>query len=229
MNYKKIGFVIADDSEFAPIGNYCKAHGGKTYERHSKKYCRFFVGGVEFISVLCGTGKVNAAAAAAALIEAENPDCIVNFGLSGAVNGVMKGEIMQGSRFVEYDFDLTPLGYKIGEKPQPVYVYEADGKMKSMIAAKYADIRSGVFATGDRFVTDDGLRRMLIDKFDANCCDMESAAIASVCHDYGVPFASLRYMSDGADGDASESYRAVNDLREDTLLNMILAVFGDLS
>lgn len=226
MDYKKIGFVIADDSEFAPVEDYCNANGGEIFLRHSKKYCRFKSGSVQFVAVLCGTGKVNAAAATAALIERENPDCIVNFGLSGAVNGVIKGEIMLGSSFVEYDFDLTPLGYKIGVKPQPVYVYAADSALNGEISAKYPDIRSGVFATGDRFVTDDDLRKMLIDEFNANCCDMETAAVASVCHDYGVPFASLRYMSDGADGDACESYRAVNELKKDTLLNMVLAVFG---
>ena len=227
MKYNKIGFVIADDSEFAPVEDCCVANDGVSFVRHSKKYCRFFCGGTEFVAVLCGTGKVNAAAAAAALIEKEAPDCIVNFGLSGAINGVVKGEIMLGSRFVEYDFDLTPLGYKIGVKPQPVYIYESDERLNGAIAAKYPDIRFGVFATGDRFVTDDNLRQMLIDEFCANCCDMETAAIASVCRDYGMPFASLRYMSDGADGDACESYRAVNELQKDTLLNMILAAFGD--
>lgn len=227
MKYNKIGFVIADDSEFAPVKDYCNANGGDTFIRHSKKYCRFCCGSTEFVAVLCGTGKVNAAAATAALIEKEKPDCVVNFGLSGAVDGVIKGEIMLGRRFVEYDFDLTPLGYKIGAKPQPVYIYEADNDLNGAVLKKYPDIRSGVFATGDRFVTDDGLRQMLIDEFCANCCDMETAAVASVCHDYDVPFASLRYMSDGADGDSCESYRAVNELQKDILLNMVLAVFGD--
>lgn len=228
MDYKKIGFVIADDSEFAPVQKYCDNNGGESYVRRSKNYCRFDCGGTQIVAVLCGTGKVNAAAATAALIETENPDCIINFGLSGAVNGVMKGEIMLGSRFVEYDFDLTPLGYKIGVKPQPVYIYEASERLCGLFSAKYSDIRRGVFATGDRFVTDDDLRQLLIDEFGANCCDMETAAIASVCHDYELPFLSLRYMSDGANSDACESYRAVNDLQEDTLLNMVLAVFEHL-
>jgi adenosylhomocysteine nucleosidase len=36
--------------------------------------------------------------------------------------------------------------------------------------------------------------------------EMESAAFAQVCHDYGVPFAAVRTISDRADDDASVDF-----------------------
>ena len=44
---------------------------------------------------------------------------------------------------------------------------------------------------------------------DALACDMESAAIAQVCHHYGVPFLSFRMISDvhGSGQDATALYK----------------------
>lgn len=220
MTFNKIGFVIADDSEFAPVEKHCANLNGKSYVLHSKKYCEFEQFGKTFIAVLCGTGKVNAAMACTELLIKSAPDCVINFGLSGAVNGVHRHEIVLGKTFIEHDFDLTPLGYKLGEKPSQTYIYHGDDMLNKRLGDENTALCN--FVTGDCFVTSAQLRDKLIAEFDANCCDMETAAIASVCHDFNTPFASLRYLSDGADESAKESYREINDLQEDTLLRIVL-------
>lgn len=226
MDYKKLGFVIADEDEFAPVLAYCLQSGGREYEKHGRKYCEFSLeNGVSVTAVLCNVGKVNAAAYTAALICEERPDCIINFGLSGAVSGVCKHQLVVGESFTEYDFDLTPLGYSIGVKPDQEYVYTADEALTRRIMQVSDQIVRRRFVTGDRFVTDEGLRQMIVNQFGGHCCDMETAAIASVCSEFSVPFASLRYLSDGADDSAAESYKSVNELRKDTLLRTVLAAF----
>ena len=45
----------------------------------------------------------------------------------------------------------------------------------------------------------EALRRALPD---ALAVEMEGAAVAQVCHDYGVPFAAMRTISDRADEEA---------------------------
>jgi adenosylhomocysteine nucleosidase len=61
-------------------------------------------------------------------------------------------------------------------------------------------VHRGLLVSGDRFVStsaeSEALRR---DLPDALAVEMEGAAMAQVCHDYGVPFAAMRTISDRAD------------------------------
>ena len=205
----KIGVVVADNDEYAPIVEYAKENGGK------EKALKFFVGheipfGKAVIrSVLCGIGKVNAAVATTLLIE-EGVDILVNFGLSGGINGVSRGETVVATRFLEHDFDLTPLGYKVAEKPNQTYIYDANAKLISLFTNAYNGIKTGTVVTGDSFVCDPKVRDMLRDNFDAIACDMETAAVASVCYKAGVRFLAIRRVSDNAGDSAAEDYSQTN-------------------
>ena len=44
--------------------------------------------------------------------------------------------------------------------------------------------------------------------FAALAVEMEGAAVAQVCHDYGVPFAAMRTISDRADAQAHVDFSA---------------------
>jgi adenosylhomocysteine nucleosidase len=63
-----------------------------------------------------------------------------------------------------------------------------------------ARVHQGLIASGDRFVSQtresQALQRELPD---ALAVEMECAAMAQVCHDYGVPLAAVRTISDRAD------------------------------
>jgi adenosylhomocysteine nucleosidase len=57
--------------------------------------------------------------------------------------------------------------------------------------------------SGDRFVATSSESRALQSALpQALAVEMEGAAIAQVCHDYGVPFAAVRTISDRADDEA---------------------------
>jgi hypothetical protein len=45
---------------------------------------------------------------------------------------------------------------------------------------------------------------------DALAVEMEGAAVAQVCHDYGVPFAAVRTISDRADDAAARGLSAIS-------------------
>ncbi len=223
----KIGLVIADDMEFAPVVEKAKLYNGKTYEICGDKAVSFeTMCGNQIVAVLCGTGKVNAAGATAALICKEKTDCIINFGLSGAIKGVYKNDIVICEKLLEHDFDLSPLGYEVGVKPQPVYIYEPDKDLFEKFVNKYTSIKPCVFVTGDMFVSAKDKKDYIIEKFNGGCCDMESAAVASVCYKMNMPFVSIRKLSDDADDTAADTYRETNNLKEDVLINMVLSVFG---
>ena len=223
----KLGLVIADDMEFAPVVEKSKLYNGETFNLCGDKAVKFeTVCGNIIVAVLCGTGKVNAAGATAALICKERPDCIINIGLSGAIKGVYKNDLVICEKLLEHDFDLTPLGYDLGVKPQKTYIYEPDKDLFDKFVNKFSALKPCVFVTGDMFVSSKEKKDYIIDKFNGGCCDMESAAVASVCFKMEVPFVSLRKLSDDADDNAADTYRESNNLKEDVLINMILSLFG---
>ena len=118
-------------------------------------------------------------------------------------------------KFIEHDFDLTVFGYKPCEKPRQNYVYEADkGVIKKLISLGIAN-NGGTAVCGDRFISSSEDREFLIETFAAKSCDMETAAVASVCDMAGVPFVSLRRISDSADDSATESYNDMNNNKDE--------------
>jgi adenosylhomocysteine nucleosidase len=61
-------------------------------------------------------------------------------------------------------------------------------------------VPSGVVLTGDQIVTSREVRDRILGDFPNGACfDMETAAMAQVARQNGVPWAALRMTSDGAD------------------------------
>ena len=61
-------------------------------------------------------------------------------------------------------------------------------------------LHRGLVISGDRFVATTAESRALQSALpEALAVEMEGAAIAQVCHDYGLPFAAVRTISDSAD------------------------------
>lgn len=209
-DFFKVGLIVADDAEFAPISEHCLNHGGEEISLLGRPAVRYSVSNeartVEVIAVYCGIGKVNAATLTTYIAATECVDLIVNCGLSGGLQNVSVGEVVVGTGFVEHDFDLTAIGYKPGEKPGQEYFYKADEYFINDFKSKY-QCKSGVMVSGDCFVSDDAKAAALIKDWNAVSCDMESAAIASVCHGFNLPFISIRRISDGADSGAGSTYK----------------------
>jgi adenosylhomocysteine nucleosidase len=64
-------------------------------------------------------------------------------------------------------------------------------------------VHQGLIVSGDRFVSTTAERQALQQSLsDALAVEMEGAAVAQVCLDYGVPFSAVRTISDRADDDA---------------------------
>ena len=162
------------------------------------------------------------AAAAAAHLADEGCEIMLNYGLSGGISRVRRGDICVCTRFLEHDFDLSGIGYRLCEKPGQTYIYEADEQLNGMILSLLPGAVTGTAVTGDCFVNDGALREKLKTEFDDVCSDMETAAVAYVCSFAGIPFASVRRISDDAGADALTSYREMNSSGETVLSDFIL-------
>ena len=160
--------------------------------------------------ILCksGVGKVNAAAAATRMILEHRPDCIISTGCAGGLGGRLKVmDVVVSSKTCYHDADCGE-GFLPGQIMGMPQFYEADpnlyAKALALSPAPGSSILGGLICTGDVFCTQKSQTDAILERFpEAAAVDMESAAIAQVCHIYGVPFISFRIISDAGGSDDS--------------------------
>lgn len=225
---KKIfGFIFADDMEFKPFSEYAYKRGGKLISEKPQNVIELETENAVIYAIESGIGKVNSAIAALELIKSYSPDYIMSAGLSGAISGVARGDIVAGNSFVECDFDIRPFGYPLGKKSDGTYIHEASEELLTA-ARKLPGMKEGRLGTGDFFLTDPAKKNEYKEEFSITAFDMESGAIAATCSKYGVPFMSVRKISDDADDSATESYREMNNLCEETLTEILIDITNNM-
>lgn len=180
--------------------------------------------GQEVVAVLSGIGKVAAATTTALLVERFGVSAIVMTGVAGGIGpGVAVGDVVVATELLQHDMDASPIFPRHEVPGYGRSRFAADAALSDRLArACQATLRDapatlgaaaieafglrnsrlhrGLLATGDRFVSrtadSEALQRELSD---ALAVDMESAAVAQVCADFGVPLAVVRTISDRAD------------------------------
>ncbi len=156
--------------------------------------------------VFCtGVGKVNAALAAARLIEKHRPKRVWNFGTAGGIT--VGSGLHRCTHFVQRDMDVAPLGFSLGQTPYEEHIVLAIGE-------------GGLTcSSGDSFVTDPNL------KIPADLVDMEAYALAKACVATGTEFICYKFISDRADGGSSTDWTA-NVRQGETAYATILSEHG---
>ena len=144
----------------------------------------------------------------AVLIERFGVQRIVFTGVAGGLGpGVKVGDIVVADGFLQHDLDASPIFPKY-EVPlyglQPLHGRPSGYRPELAAAAQAAlpgvTLHRGLVISGDRFVATTAESRALQSALpEALAVEMEGAAIAQVCHDYGLPFAAVRTISDRAD------------------------------
>lgn len=221
----KIGIVVADVDEYLPFVKYAENYNPQKYNYFNREAVTFNLGKATVVCINCGIGKVNAATATTHLADI-GCDYILNFGLSGGISGVKRGEVVLPDKFLEHDFDLTGIGYKPCEKPSQKYIYEADNTLMSKVESVLGRCVHGTAVCGDRFVCNADDRNFLSGTFGATTCDMETGAIASVCDMASIPFLSVRRVSDDAGDDAYANYSEMNVGEGETLSEIFAKVLN---
>lgn len=157
------------------------------------------IGSNDVCLAMSGVGKVNAAMVTTVLIYQFECDVIINTGIAGGVAPLKTKDVVLGTKILYNDVDVTAFGYAFGEIPGMPKYFASDEtylvKAKAILNRLNYDYKTATILSGDRFVTSlDAIERF---KDEPNkACEMEGAAIAHVCTSAGVPFLSLRYISD---------------------------------
>ena len=173
----------------------------------------FFAGhlhGHDVVAVLSRVGKVAAATTATALIERFAVDRIVFTGVAGGLAPAVKvGDVVVADAFLQHDLDASPIFPKYEVPLYGTSRFGTDPVLSAQLAAAAQKalpgtrLHRGLVVSGDRFVSTGAESAALQSALpDALAVEMEGAAIAQVCHDYGVPFAAVRTVSDRADDEA---------------------------
>lgn len=206
---------------------------GASTVRHAGR--DFHTGGIAGQPVVLGLsriGKVAAATTATLLAERVGATRIVFTGVAGGLGaGVNVGDVVVAGDLLQHDMDASPLFPRF---EVPLYGrahFPADAGLAARLdgAARQAladpalvdgaararhglhavRVHRGLLVSGDRFVAAAHEARALRAALPgALAVDMESAAVAQVCWDLGLPFAAVRTISDRADETAHVDFPA---------------------
>lgn len=169
------------------------------------------IGDLRVLLVRTGIGMVNASSAAtAALLGGEDaPTTLISAGTAGGLGkDVVVADVVIGGEYVLFDADVRPFGYERGQVPGMPARHAADTRLLAAARDIEADgaVHTGLMSSGDSFMTPLRSEAALADFPELLSADMESAAIAQVAHSHGVPFLSVRGISDLCDPVAAASF-----------------------
>ncbi len=227
MDKQKTVILVADIDEYVNFQKRFMELGAKE-EKSVFKLCHKLENEKQIITSVCfGIGKVNAATAAT-YFAAQGYNFFLNYGYSGGVSKVKKGDIVIADSFLEHDFDLTAIGYAPCEKPSQQYIYQADEKVLQFCKNKFPSVKYGRAVCGDSFICDDNKRRYLSQEFSAVSCDMETAAIASVANLFGIPLLSIREISDDAGSGADDLYLNTLKNQKECMIDIVFECIKEI-
>lgn len=222
----RLGLISALHQEQAGIIDHMEITGRTM--RGMREYVAGNLWGAECVCVLSRLGKVAAAATAATLIERFDVTHIVFTGVAGAADsGIRIGDVVIGEQLVQHDIDASPLFPRFEIPLTGQSHVMSDQQLTSQLAQAAADfierdlhdvipaaereafrliqprVHRGLIASGDQFIDSHAHLKELKQALPALLAvEMEGAAVAQVCFEFGVPFAIIRTISDGANEDA---------------------------
>lgn len=119
---------------------------------------------------------------------------VVNFGTAGSPE-FPTGAVVACRSFVQRDMDASPLGFEVGQTPyDPV-------PLVLTFPALELGLPEGVCGSGDSFAT-------ICITTNCSVFDMEAYALAKVCWLQGARFTAVKFITDGADHAAADSWKA---------------------
>lgn len=185
------------------------------------------INGIACVVAFSKWGKVAATITATLLIQEFGVTDLFFIGTAGALaDGLKVGDIVISKRLVQHDLDARPIISRF-ELPLLNRTYvdsdptltELAGKAVSSLLEKGVGhmvgeeavkdfslsptLYFGDIASGDQFINSDEKREEIMGLLpDVLCVEMEGAAVAQVCLEFGTPFTVIRTISDTANHNA---------------------------
>ncbi|MBR3559687.1 MAG: 5'-methylthioadenosine/adenosylhomocysteine nucleosidase [Bacteroidales bacterium] len=193
----------------------------------NREFAKGKINGIDCVVAFSKWGKVAASITATLMLNEFGVTDLFFIGTAGALaDGLKVGDIVISKRLVQHDLDARPMISRF-ELPLLNRIYvDSDpeltalaGKAVSNLIKKGAEqmvgptavkefclnptLYFGDIASGDQFINSIEKRNEILSLLpDVQCVEMEGAAVAQVCIEFGVPFTVVRTISDTADHNA---------------------------
>jgi adenosylhomocysteine nucleosidase len=185
------------------------------------------INGIACVVAFSKWGKVAATITATLMVQEFGVTDLFFIGTAGALaDGLKVGDIVISKRLVQHDLDARPMISRF-ELPLLNRIYVDSDPVLTELAGKAVTnlLERGVekmvgeqavkdfnlapklvygdIASGDQFINSDEKREEILGFLPGiQCVEMEGAAVAQVCLEFGVPFTVIRTISDTADHNA---------------------------
>lgn len=220
MAYSKIGLICAMEEEIRLLEQDMQSE--KTTTIAGRTFYEGLLYGRPVVLVQSRIGKVAAASTATTLLDRFDVDCVIFCGTAGGIAPELHtGDVVVADKLVQHDFFTgvdwfrIPLLEKSYFETDPVL---SDGIRRAVadyianhlrrdIPQAYLEefhisnpqVATGTVATGDQFICEAEKNRWLAEHVEnVKCAEMEGAAVAQICYEFGIPCAVVRVISDGA-------------------------------
>ena len=152
----------------------------------------------EIQRLITGIGKINAAMKLAHYLSSYPGmvEQVINLGSAGGI-GIAKGHCISVNHTVQFDMDVSPLGFERFETP-----FDAldDQVRVNSDAISNLGLPQAPCFTSDRFVAGNALPPA------PALVDMEAYALAKTCAHFNVSFSAIKYVTDQADAQATQDW-----------------------
>ncbi len=170
--------------------------------------------GREVVAVLSGIGKVAAALTATVLLEKFQVKRMLFTGVAGGLAAHVKvGDVVVATELLQHDMNAEPLFPRYVVPLSGCDKFKTDAALTHMLfeSARHTlpqvQVHSGLIISGDQFVASAAESMRLQNALpQALAVEMEGAALAQVCADYGIPLCVVRTLSDKADDEAHTDF-----------------------
>lgn len=234
MTNKKIRLGLISALHEEQTGLIQQMQGKHSSQRGMREYTSGSLWGIDCICVLSRIGKVASSATVATLIERFNVTHIVFTGVAGsAAQDVEVGDIVLAENLIQHDMDATPLAPLFEIPLIGISTFAADAVLSALVGQAAHDflardwidaiemqdkaafklkaprLHRGLVASGDEFITSsDKITALKLALPEVLAVEMEGAAVAQVCFEFGIPFAVIRTISDKANENASIDFNS---------------------
>jgi adenosylhomocysteine nucleosidase len=156
--------------------------------------------------VTCGLGKVNAALAVGRYADAST-SLVTMTGTCGRI-GAIEGDCFWIARAIQHDYGARQaegfVHYRAGDWPMG----EARDHAFSAMRDPGLGLPHASIASGDVFLECADTAEALAQRLDVHLVDMEVAAVAQATEALGLPWAAIKAVTDGADGESAGDFNA---------------------
>lgn len=220
-----VGIIVAEEKELLAIKDIIE--NIEEINIYEKTFYKGFIEHKEVVVVKSNVGKVNSARVCQMLIDKFNPSLVINVGTAGSVDNRLEiGDIVVANKLVQYDFDVTPFGRKLGEIENIGEYIEINKELLNLFDDMNVTI--GCIASGDKFIVNMEEKNNIKTIFNALCIEMEGASIAQVCLLDKIPFLVIRSITDKQDGSSKVDFETFLESSSKKAASVLKQIFKNM-